>query len=430
MRWLGIMLTHISIGQALCLGAAEVGLIHIKGPIGPATADFIKRATKLAGERKYECLIVQLDTPGGLLDSTKEIVQAFYTSTTPTVVYVAPAGATATSAGTFITLAADVAAMAPSTTIGAAHPVSIGGGGGPQQTDSVMKEKMENYAMSFAESIAVRRKRNVEWAKAAVKESASITAEEALKTNVIDMIAKDLPELLREINGRTVNDRKLQTASAEVREIPMIARERVFQIFWRPEVMFILMLVAMYGIIGELSHPGAIVPGVVGVIALIVVLYMAAVLPVNLAGVLLIVLAMGCFIAELFVPSYGALTVGGLAAFLMGALMLFNRAAPSFRLSLSFIIPAAVMTAAFFLFVIGAGLRAQFRPVRVGLETWVGKTTTASTAIDSQGGKVFVDGEIWQAVSDVPVAQGESVEIVGAEGLTLLVKPKTTNRGG
>ena len=209
----------------------------------------------------------------------------------------------------------------------------------------------------------------------------------------------------------------------------MIAREKVFQIFWRPEVMFILMLVAMYGIIGELSHPGAIVPGVVGVIALIIVLYMAAVLPVNLAGVLLIVLAMGCFIAELFVPSYGALTVGGLAAFLMGALMLFNRAAPSFRLSLSFIIPAAIMTAAFYLFVIGAGLRAQLRPVRVGLETWVGKTTTASTAINSQGGKVFVDGEIWQAVSEVPVAQGEAVEIVGAEGLTLLVKPKTTNRG-
>jgi len=189
------------------------------------------------------------------------------------------------------------------------------------------------------------------------------------------------------------------------------------------------MLVAMYGIIGELSHPGAIVPGIVGVIALIVVLYMAAILPVNLAGVLLILLALGLFIAELFIPSYGALSIGGIAAFLIGALMLFNRAAPSFRLSLTFIIPAAVVTAAFFLFVIGAGLRAQLRPVRVGLETLVGKTTTASTAIDRQGGKVFVDGEIWKAVSETPVTSGETVEIVGFEGLTLKVKPKLTNTG-
>jgi membrane-bound serine protease (ClpP class) len=426
MRWLGII--FLFLGEGFCHGATEVGLIHIKSAIGPATADYIARATKVAADRNYECLVIQLDTPGGLLDSTKQIVQTLYNAPRPTVVYVAPAGATAASAGTFITLAADIAAMAPSTTIGAAHPVSIGGGG-PQQTDSVMKEKVESYSMSFVASIAERRKRNVEWAKAAVKESASITAEEALKTNVIDLIAKDLPELLRALDGRTVNDHKLDTASAEIRNIPMIAREKVFQLFWHPEVMFILMLVAMYGIIAELSHPGVIMPGVVGVIALVLFLYMASVLPVNLAGVLLILVAIGLFITELFVPSYGALTVGGLTAFLLGALMLFNRGAPSFRLSLSFIIPAAIVTAGFFLFVLGAGLRAQLRPVRVGLETLVGKTTTASTPIDSQGGKVFVEGEIWKAVSEMPVAQGEPVEIVGVEGLTLEVRPKTTKTG-
>lgn len=421
--WWGIFLLVAQ--TAICHGATQAGLIRIKGAIGPATADYIARATRLAAEREYQCLIIQLDTPGGLLDSTKAIVQTFYASAVPTVVYVAPAGATATSAGTFITLAADVAAMAPNTTIGAAHPVSIGGGG-EQQMDKATKEKIENYTISFVESIAARRKRNVEWAKAAVRESVSITAEEALRTNVIEIIAEDLPKLLRELDGCEVSGRKLQTAAAQLQDIPMIAREKVFQLFWRPEVMFILMLVAMYGIIGELSNPGAILPGVIGVIALILVLYMAAVLPVNIAGLLLIALAIGLFIAEVFTTSFGLLTLGGLAAFLMGALMLFDRATPTFRLSLTVIIPAAVITAAFFLFIVGAGLRAQFRPVRAGQETFIGKTTTASTAIDENGGKVVIDGELWRAVSEVPVAAGQSVEIVGTEGLTLKVKPKTT----
>jgi len=302
--------------------AAQVGLIRINGAIGPATASFIARAIEIAGERQDACLVIQLDTPGGLLDSTKEIVQSFYASKAPVVVYVAPQGANAGSAGCFITLAADVAAMAPNTSIGAAHPVSLNPAGGSEQPDEVMKHKLENFATSYIEAIAVKRGRNVEWAKSSVKDSASITAEKALELNVIEIIAKDVPDLLKQLDGREVNERKLATAGANTVEIPMAAREKVFQMLWRPEVMFILMLMAIYGIIGELSNPGAILPGVVGGIALILVLYMSAILPVNIAGLALIGLAILLFVADIFATTHGVLTVGGIISFFLGALML------------------------------------------------------------------------------------------------------------
>jgi len=417
------MLT-LAAGPAASAAGEAAGLIKISGAIGPATAGYVTRALKEAAAQNNVCLIIQLDTPGGLLDSTKAIVQSFYSSPIPTVVYVAPAGATAASAGCFITLAADVAAMAPGTSIGAAHPVAIGGGVTEQNVDETMKKKMENFATSFIESIAARRHRNVEWAKASVRESASITGEKALELKVIEIVAKDLPDLLKQIDGREVNGRALRTTSAEVREIQMVARERVFQTLWRPEVMFILMLIAMYGIIGELGNPGAILPGVVGVIALILALYMASVLPVNIAGVALMLLAVGLFIADIFAPTHGVLTVGGIIAFFLGSLMLFDKAGPGFRLSLGLIIPATLITAAFFVFVFGAGLRAQFLPVKTGREAMLGKTAKALAPINPRGGKVFVEGEYWNAVSDSPVQEGESAEIVGIEGLTLKVKPK------
>lgn len=402
---------------------ASVGLIRINGPIGPATASYIARAIEVAGNRKDACLVIELDTPGGLLDSTKDIVQKFYASAVPVVVYVAPQGANAGSAGCFITLAADVAAMAPNTSIGAAHPVSINPTGGEEKPDEVMKQKLENFATSYIEAIAVKRGRNVEWAKSSVKESASITAEKALELNVIEIIAKDLPDLLKQLDGRELNDKTLGTADAKVIEIPMAAREKVFQLLWRPEVMFILMLIAIYGIIGELSNPGAILPGVVGAIALVLVLYMSAILPVNIAGLALIGLAIVFFIADVFAPTHGVLTVGGIVSFFLGALMLFNRADPAFRLSMSFIIPGVLVTAAFFVFVVGAGLRAQLLPVRAGRETMLGKVVSALGRVDASGGKVFVEGEYWNAVSEVVIEKDQRVEIAGIEGLTLKVKP-------
>lgn len=410
-------------GPSAGLLAADVGLIKIDGAIGPATASYISRALDVANEQHDTCLVIELDTPGGALDSTKDIIQKFFASPVPTVVYVYPEGAWAGSAGCFITLAADVAAMAPGTSIGAAHPVSEGLGG-EESTSDVMKQKLENFASSYIASIAQKRGRNVEWAKSAVLTSQALTATNALDQKVIDLIAKDLPDLLTRIDGSKVDGKTLDTAGAEVVEIPMTTRERVLQVLSHPELMFVFMLVAIYGIIGELSNPGAILPGVVGAIALIMVLYMATILPVNGAGLALIGLALVLFVVDIYAPAHGVLTIGGIVAFFLGALMLFNRANPAFRLSLAYIIPATLVTGAFFFFVVGKGLRAQLLPARVGREILLGKTVPAETRIDAASGKVFVEGEYWNAVSETPIEPGHPVEIVGIAGLTLKVRPK------
>ena len=420
--WLLILMSALVCRSNLAAEIPQVSQISVRGAIGPATASYIGRAIQRASQAEAQCLIIQLDTPGGLLDSTKDIVQLLYSSPVPTVVYVAPAGASATSAGCFITLAADIAVMAPDTSIGAAHPVSLAPGG-TQQPDDVMKQKLENYASSFIEGIAAKRGRNVEWAISSVKESASITAKKAAELKSIDFLADDVPDLLRLLDGREVNGKVLKTAGAKVVEIPMIASEQLFSLLWRPEVMMVLMLAAIYGIIGELSNPGAILPGVVGGIALILALYMAAVLPVNVAGLALIGLALVLFIIDIFAPTHGVLTAGGTLSFFLGALMLFDRADPAFRLPLAYIIPATLITAGFFIFIAGAGLRAQRLPVRAGKETMLGKTVPALEVIDSTRGRVFVEGETWNAVSDSLIPQGELATIVGIQGLSLKVTP-------
>jgi membrane-bound serine protease (ClpP class) len=404
------------------LQAAEAFIIDIDGTIGPATADYISRAIKVSEEREGACLIIRLDTPGGLLDSTKAIVQSFYASKVPTIVYVAPSGANAGSAGCFITLAGDVAAMAPNTSIGAAHPVAMGGGG--EKMDDVMKQKLVNFASSYIEAIAEKRGRNVEWAKSSVTQSESITSEKALELKVIDLIADDVQDLLAKVHGRQVGEKQLNTAGAKVVEIPQLWREKLFQVLWRPEVMLILMLAAIYGIIGELSNPGAIIPGVVGVIALVLALYMAAVLPVNVTGLALIGLAIVMFVMEIFTPTHGVLTFGGIVSFFLGGLMLFD-ASEGMHLPLKYLIPATLLTGAFFAFIVGVGLKAQRRPVQAGRETMIGRVVPALTAIDATSGKIFIEGEYWNAVSPEPVEAGAAVRVVGFQGLTLKVKPET-----
>jgi membrane-bound serine protease (ClpP class) len=422
-QWPLIFMAGLMLGLAGEGLAAEVGLIRVDSAIGPATANYISRATQLAAARGNVCLIIELDTLGGLLETTKQITQIFYSSPVPVVVYVSPSGASATSAGCFITLAADVAAMAPNTSIGAAHPVRVGPGGTqPENKDDAISQKHENFAIGLIEAIATKRQRNVEWAKASVRDSAAITAEKALEMNVIEIIAVDVPDLLKQLDGREVNGKKLGTAGARVVSIPMIGREKLFLMLARPEVMLILMLAAIYGIMGELSNPGAILPGVVGGIALILALYMSSILPINVAGLALIGLAVVLFIADIYAPTHGVLTFGGIVSFFLGALMLFNRD-PAFRLSLSYIIPATLITAAFFIFIVAAGLKAQLLPVRVGKETMLGKIVPAVKPISGQTGKVFVEGEYWNAVSDEMIQEGQAVEIVSVEGLMLKVKP-------
>lgn len=418
-----VLLAGLMAVELSALGAGEVGRIKVSGVIGPATPGYVSRAVDLAAERHQACLIIQLDTPGGALDATREIVQKFFGSSVPIVVYVSPAGAWAGSAGCFITMAADVAAMAPGTSIGAAHPVSMLPGGGTESTNSVMKEKLENFASSWIASIAEKRHRNIEWAKSAVVTSQSVTASNALDLQVIDLVAADIPDLLEQLDGKEINGKELKTASAKVFDIPMTWREKTLQLISHPELLLFFMLVAMYGIIGELSHPGTILPGVAGAIALILALYLMAILPVNFAGLALMLVAVALFIIDVYAPTHGILTFGGIVAFFLGALMLFNGADPGFRISLAYIIPATAVTALFFIFVVGAGLRAQFLPVRSGKETMLGKRAGVVARVDETGGKVFVEGEYWNARSAVPVEAGQNAEIVGIEGLTLKVKP-------
>jgi membrane-bound serine protease (ClpP class) len=413
--------------SAAAAGSEKVCFITVEGPISPTTAGYVSRAVDETASQGGQCLIIQLNTPGGLLDSMQRIVQKLLASPVPVVVYVTPTGATAASAGCFITLAADVAAMAPATTIGAAHPVALGGIGGNEdsKSDSTMTKKLENFAVSYIQAIANKRSRNVQWAESAVRESSSITAEKALDLKVVEIIATDRDDLLRQLDGRVVNHKSFKTASAQTVEIKMSAAEQIFQAAWRPEVMYILLLIAIYGIIGELNTPGAILPGVVGAIALLLALYMAAILPVNVTGLLLIALAIALFIIDVFATTHGVLTAGGIVALLIGSLMLFNRQDPVFRLSLQFIIPGVILTSLFFVLIIGSGLRAQRLPVKVGRETMIGKTVSALTPIDLTGGKIFLEGEYWNATSDVPVEKGQLVQISAVEGLTVKVQPKT-----
>jgi membrane-bound serine protease (ClpP class) len=414
----------LSLVPALAVGET-VSVITVDGAIGPATASYVSRGVDEAALRNSQCLIIRLNTPGGLLDSMEKIVQKLLGSPIPVVVYVSPTGGTAASAGCFITLAADIAAMAPATTIGAAHPVSLGlTGSQDDKSDSTMTKKVENFAVSYIQAIAAKRSRNIEWAETAVRDSASISSEKARELKVIEIIAPNLEDLLQQLDGRMVNGKPLKTAGAQIVENKMSVAESIFQAAWRPEVMFLLLLVAMYGIVGEVTTPGAILPGVAGVIALLLALYMAAILPVNVTGLLLIATAVALFIIDVYAPTHGVLTAGGIVAFFIGSLMLFDPRDPVFRLSLQYIIPGVALTAAFFVLVVGKGVRAQRLPVKVGKETMIGKIGSALTTIDASSGKILFEGEYWNAVSDVPVQTGQAVLIKSVEGLTAKVDPK------
>ncbi|WP_441000082.1 NfeD family protein [Fodinibius sp. SL11] len=398
-----------------------VTMISVEGSITPTTTNYINRGIKTANEQGARALIIQLDTPGGLLESTKNIVQSFLESTDlPIIVYVAPEGARAASAGTFITMAAHIAAMAPTTTIGAASPVQMGGG----QSDTVMQKKIFNYSESFIESIANRRDRNAEWARSAVRDGESITAEKALELNVVDLIASNSEELLQKIDGRTFNGDTLKTNNATIKELPTNLAEQFFSFIMRPEVMLILTMIAIYGIIGEVTNPGAIVPGVAGIIALVLLLYASAAMPINIAGFALIGLAIILFVAEAFTPTFGLLIAGGSVSFFLGALMLFQDLPESMELSWAWLIPATILTALFFVWIVTEGIRAQFTDTKTGKSSMIGKQAEVVDKIDNSHGKVFVNGEYWDAISEEnTIEEGELCEITEIQGLKMKVKP-------
>jgi membrane-bound serine protease (ClpP class) len=400
-----------------------ITLITINGAIGPTTASYIQRAIDESVEMEAELLIIEMDTPGGLLESTKHIVQSMLASELPVVVYVTPPGASAGSAGVFITLASHVAAMAPGTNIGAATPVQMGGG---ETADDSYTEKMISYAESYIETIAEQRNRNVEWAKSAVREGASITDSRALEIGVIEIIAEDRPDLISRLDGWESGEHRMQTAGYTVLVIEMTLAERTLRFLFRPEVMFILMIIAIYGIIGELSNPGAIVPGVTGFVALILLLYTSAAMPVNTAGYILIVLAIILFVSEAFTPAFGLLTTTGAVAFVIGALMVFDDFAPGYELSWVYIIPATILTAGFFVFIVSAGIRAQFSKTKTGREGMPGRRVEVISPVGNEPGYVMLDGELWSAVSNDQLQKGEMCEIVEIRGLTLTVKKITT----
>ncbi len=404
-------------------GAQEkhAAVIKINDVITPAVAEFISRSIERATKENASCLIIQMDTPGGLDLSMRDIIKDIMNADIPVVVYVGPSGARAASAGAIITIAADIAAMAPGTNIGAAHPVAVGGG----KMDRTMAEKVVNDAVAYVKSIAQKKGRNVDWAVRAVRDSVSIPETEALKLKVIDLIAKDLNELLEKIDGKTVEKPKgsikLATKGLKIQELEMGFRQRFLATLSNPNIAYILMMIGLVGLYFELAHPGAIFPGVIGGISLILAFFAFRTLPVNYAGVLLIVLGVFLFIAEIKIASYGLLTMGGLVSLAIGSIMLFDSPAPFLRASFTVIIPTVLATAAFFIFVVAAALRAQLARPTTGSEGIVGETGVAKTRLAPEG-KVFVHGEWWNAYADEEIEPEEKVRVLKNEGLKLKVE--------
>jgi len=397
--------------------------IQFKEIVHRASADYLMRAHADAVKANAAAFLVLLDTPGGELQATRDITTTLLNSSIPVIVFVYPSGARAGSAGVFITVSANIAAMAPGTNIGAATPVSGSGEDIPQD----LKRKVMNDTIAYAKTIAKQRGRNVDWVVKAVTEAASITETEALEKHVIDVVAFSPQQLLAKVDGRKVQVADgqtvvLRTRNAPLVEVPKTWRETLLMFLAHPNVFYILMLLAVYGLLGELQNPGATFPGVIGIIALLLALYAASVLPVNVLGIALILLAFAMFVAELFTSSHGILTAGALVSFTIGSIILFQSDSPVFRVSLWLIGAMTVLTGALFVFVAYSGIRAQFRRKVSGQERLIGMTGRARTRLDPEG-MVFVDGTLWRAIAlDPPIEEGELVQVDRVDGLTLYVR--------
>jgi membrane-bound serine protease (ClpP class) len=412
----------ISLLLPIILMAQKVVSIHVDATINPAIANFIHSAIEKAKKENAQCLIIHLNTPGGLLKSTRNIVGDIIDSPVPVVVYVSPPGAQAASAGVFITLSAHVAAMTQGTNIGAAHPVTMQGG-----MDSTMSEKVANDAVAFIRTIAEKRNRNADWAENAVRNSVSVTATVALQQKIIDLIANDDEELMQQLDGRAVQlntgSVTLHTRSAKVEEYEMSFIEKLLNILSDPNIAYILLMLGFYGLMFELYNPGSILPGIVGVICLVLAFYSLNTLPINYAGLALILFALLLFILEIKIVSHGVLAIGGIVSLLLGSMMLIRRGAGAVgQVSWTVIIASTAVTSLFFLFVIGMGIKAQRLKPATGTESMIGETGEAKEELNPLG-MVFLHGELWQAESVTgAIRKGDKIRVKTMKGFKLFVE--------
>jgi membrane-bound serine protease (ClpP class) len=420
---LPVILLLLLLPLRLVASQPEISLVTIRGPINPVTAYYLQRNIEAAGRRGDRLLLVELDTPGGLDSAMRQTVQDIFASPVPVAVYVTPSGARAASAGAVIALAADICAMAPGTNIGAAHPVAIGG-----KPDSTMETKILNDSEAYVEGIARKRGRNAEIARSMVRQSISLTSENALKEKVIDLVAADRQELLQKLEGwplvRGGKETVLTLSGARVISHEMGLRDSILNAISNPDVAYLLMLLGFMGIFFELSTPGAVLPGVIGGISLILAFFAFQTLPVNYAGALLILLALVLFIAEIKIVSHGLLALGGVVSMVLGSLLLFPSPEPYLRLSRALIVWTVLPIALFFSVIVAKVIQAHRKRPVTGMEGMPGQRGVAASDL-APDGKVWVRGEYWNAVSSEPITKGEQVEVIAVEGLRLTVRKVT-----
>ena len=401
----------------------RVVILTLSDSIQPASLRYLERGLEVADSSGASATIIELNTPGGLLTSLRQMTTAITAARRPVVVYVTPAGAQAASAGFFLLMAADVAAMAPGTNAGAAHPV----GGEGAELAKTIAEKVTNDAAALVRSLATQRGRSAEWAEKAVRDSASYTEREALEKKLIDVVSNDRGDLLKWLDGRTVKrfdgkPEKVETSAAEVVVVAPNTGDKLLSVIAHPNIAYLLMLLGLVGIYFELSHPGAILPGVLGGVALLLALFALSVLPVNYVGVLLILLGISFFVLEVKVVSYGLLTVAGLVSFIFGSLMLIRSPFPALRVGLAVVLPTALAVAFVVIFLLARVLRSYRRQPLTGAKGLVGEFGEAAVALEPSG-KVFVHGEYWEAISRAPIPKGARVRVVKVVGLLLEVEP-------